>query len=349
MLLVLVFLKCLLLYKISQALPLHELRRQARASGDKRTAALYRLLSFQTSLQIIIWIGGTASFAALVLLSARVSSWLAAALVLVISLLVLDDRFSVRPGGLVWKAASYAAPAVVPVLNFLQPVLGRLSSRLAHQRTHSRIYEREDLLELLDRQKSQIDNRLSTSDLKAARGALTFGDKIVGDITTPRKDVVWVSRNEQIGPKLMDDLHKTGFIRFPVITGSSSLTKNSTKFQAGGPPNPEVVGTLYLADLLKNLEKPGKVGDTINPGAHFINESHTLEQALDGFLKSGQYLLIVVNNFEEIVGVLTLDETLDQIFGQKIVLEFDHYDDKRAVAGHYQPKGHSQGSQSKLE
>ncbi len=324
--LTLVFLECLLLYKTSRALPLPELRRRARASADKRTQALYKLLAFQTSLKIIIWLLGAASSAVLFLLASQVSGWLAAALVLVISWTVLDDRFSIQPGGWLWKVSSYAAPAIVPAVVFLQPVLGRLASQLGRPKIHSGIYEREDLLELLDRQKSQIDNRLSERELKAARGALTFGDKMVGSVMTPRQDVVWVNKDDPIGPKLMDDLHKTSFTRFPVISGSAK------------PTNPEVVGVLYLTDLLKNLENSGRVNDIMKRDAHFINESHSLEQALDGFLKSGQHLLIVVNNFEEVVGVLTLEDVLGQILGEKIADEFDRYHDLRAVAGHEPPK-----------
>jgi len=337
-LLIVIFLKSILLYKTSKSLPLAELRRRARASNDKRTQALYKLLAFQTSLKTIILLLGAASGTVLFLLAARVSGWLAAALIVAVSWTVLDDRFMVAPGGWLWKISSYVAPVVVPIVNFLQPLLGRTASRIGHPKIHSGVYEREDLLQLLDRQKSQIDNRLSDIELKTARGALTFGDKTVGSVMTPRKAVEWVNKDAPIAPKLMDDLHKTGFTRFPVISGSSKPV-NPAPTKSRGPDQSvgEVVGTLYLADLLKNLERPGKVGDIMKPGAHFINESHSLEQALDGFLKSGQHLLIVVNNFEEVVGVLTLEDVLGQILGQKISDEFDRYHDKRAVAGH-QPK-----------
>ncbi len=298
-----------------------ELRRRARTANNKRTQDLYKLLAFQSSLQSITLILGAVSGTILFLLAAQVSGWLAAIFVLAVSWVVLDDRFVVTPGSWLWKVSSYAAPALVPLVSFLQPVLGRISVIIGHPKIHSGVYEREDLLELLDRQKSQIDNRISGFELKAARGALTFGDKSVGNVMTPRKAVAWVGQDEPIGPKLMDDLHKTGFTRFPVIAGNSK------------PTNPEVVGTLYIADLLKNLEKPGRVANIMKHDAHFINESHSLLQALNGFLKSGQHLLIVVNNFEEVVGVLTLEDVLGQILGEKINDEFDRYHDKRAVAG----------------
>jgi Mg2+/Co2+ transporter CorC len=39
-----------------------------------------------------------------------------------------------------------------------------------------------------------------------------------------------------------------------------------------------------------------------------------------------------VNDFEEYVGILTMEDVLEQIIGKPIVDEFDQYDDLRAVA-----------------
>ena len=139
---------------------------------------------------------------------------------------------------------------------------------------------------------------------------------------TPRRKVKWVAAAEPIGPMLMDELHKTGQTRFPV---AKELAKSAS---------PEVVGSLYLKDLLDNLENKGRIRDIMLPGANYINESQTLLGALDGFLKSGRHLMVVVNNFEETVGILTLDDLFEQILGHKITGDFDRYSDIRSVAGH---------------
>ncbi|OVE79571.1 hypothetical protein BVY00_00060 [bacterium G20] len=247
---------------------------------------------------------------------------------LLLSWFLLGNQFSIRPGSWLWQIAGFLAVPAAYVLSFLQPVVGRAAGLIKNlePHLHTGVYEKEDLLDLLRRQSGLVDNRISETELKAARGALTFGDKTVTSVMTPRMAVTWVSRDDTISPKLMDDLHKTGHIRFPVTASGSQ------------PTNPEVVGILYLTDLLKNLERSGVVGAVMKKDAHFINESHSLAQALDGFLKSGQHLLIVVNNFEEVVGVLTLEDVLSQILGQKITDEFDGYGDLRAVAGHERGK-----------
>ena len=41
---------------------------------------------------------------------------------------------------------------------------------------------------------------------------------------------------------------------------------------------------------------------------------------------------MVVNGFEEISGVITIEDVLEQLIGRKIVDEFDRFDDMRAVA-----------------
>ena len=337
----------ILLEAAAQALPSRELQRRAKSGKDKHAGAIYKMAAYNQSLKIFLLLVGILSSAGLIFGLVK-SNWeLALLLLATLSWAVFIDRVLHRGRGLAWRLAANIAPAVSWTLDYLQPVLGWLAKGFKSGPSHSGVYEGQDLLELLNQQADQVDNRITEVELKVARGALTFGDKNVVSVMTPAKDVAWVDRDDPISPKLMDDLHKTGFTRFPVINGSathqtvhgSTELTNPAPTKSRGPDQSvgEVVGTLYLADLLKNLEKPGAVGDIMQRSAHFINESHMLEQALDGFLKSGHYLLVVVNNFEEVVGVLTLEDVLSQILGQKINDEFDRYHDKHAVAGH-EPK-----------
>jgi CBS domain containing-hemolysin-like protein len=119
---------------------------------------------------------------------------------------------------------------------------------------------------------------------------------------------------------LMDELHQTGQVRFPVV---KEITKSS---------NPVIIGSLYLNDLLRHLESKGRIRDIMQAGANYINEEQNLREALDGFLKSGNMLLAVVNNFEEVVGVITLEQVLIRLFGGQLQGKFDNYSDIRVIA-----------------
>lgn len=323
-LLLLGFIKTVLAYRVFHAVPLVELKRRARSKEDRRAKSIYKVAAFGESLDILLWALGTASLAAAVVIAAGLAWWLAV-LSLVFAAWLVTFAPKPKAGGWLWGLVAWGSRYMFRVLGFLHPLLNllvRLRPERLQLHIHTGMYEREDLLELLRAQNHQVDNRISEQELKIAAGALTFGDKKVANVMTPRRLMRFVSEDEVLGPTLMDELYNTGFSRFPVVKGP---TKSAS---------PSIIGTLYLKDVVEiGQEDKGKVANHMKKDVSFINEDCTLRQALDAFLKSKHHMLIVVNNFEEIAGLLTLEDVLEQIVGEPIVDEFDKYDDLRAVAG----------------
>jgi CBS domain containing-hemolysin-like protein len=313
------FLKCVLLYKLYNSVPVQELKRLSRS--NRRAAALYKVANYEAALDALLWLAGTACATALLIWSARTSWWLATIVGVLAAYLVVWLP-APRWDGPIGAVAALAAKYYAAVLSFLNPLLSRLAGWFPPANRihlHTGLYEKDDLLKLLNKQNKQLDNRISESDLKIAFGAITFGDKTVGSVMTPRRKLKFVSSDDSVGPMLMDELHKTGHSRFPV-------TKDSPK-----STNPQVIGTLYLKDII-GMQAGGKVKDYLRKDANYINEDANLRQALAAFLKTNHHLLIVVNSFEEIVGVLSIEDVFEQIIGQPINDEFDEFDSLRAVA-----------------
>ncbi len=316
-LLALALLRNILLYETYHSVPLLELKRRAR-QHDKRAGALYRVAGYGKLFDLRQWIFCTAVATVLVIWSARTSWWLAATVSVVLAWLMVWAKFSAE--GWAGSLAALAAPFDAWVLSIIKPVLGPIARWLPSGRpAHSGLFEKRDILELLGSQHRQGDNRVAESDLSIAYNALTFGDKTVGEIMTPRRQVKMVGSDEVIGPMLMDELHKSGFSHFPVVKGSAKAA------------SPQIVGTLYLNNLI-GYEGSGKVRELARSEVFFINEDSTLHLALSAFLKTHHHLLIVVNSFEEMVGVITLEDVLEQILGKQIADEFDSYASLRAVA-----------------
>jgi CBS domain-containing protein len=318
-LLVLALLRNILLYKTYHSIPIIELKRRARQS-DKKAASLYRVANYDRVFDLRQWLFCTAVGTVLIIWSARTNWWLATIFLVAAAWLIAWTKFPA--GGWAGDLAALFAPFDAKVLSILNPILSRIAARLPRNRwphLHTGLYEKNDLLALLDKQNKQVDNRIDSSDLRIASGAMSFGDKLVRDVMTPRRAIKFVAATESIGPLLMDELHKSGHSRFPV-------TKNVSK-----AASPDLVGTLYLKDVIGH-EGGGKVKDLARKDVYYINEDSNLRQALSAFLKTHHHLLIVVNNFEEIAGVLSIEDVMEQIIGQPITDEFDNYEDLRAVA-----------------
>lgn len=306
------------LQKTYAKVPLKELKRRAN-KGDELAKGLHQAVSYGVSLDILLWmIIGLSAGGLAVTLSHSLPSWLAlfgCASLLWVAFAWLPNT---RVTNLSQQAAKKAAPGLAWLLAHLYPVLNKLGGLIQkHSKitVHSGIFQKEDLVDLLDRQAHQPDNRMTTYELGIVKSALTFSDRVIRDVMTPKRVVKTVKQTDTVGPVLMTELHKSGFSRFPVT---------------GEKPD-QIVGTLYLHDLV-NVKHGGPVKDHMKKAVFYVNEEKPLQHALQAFLKTKHHLFIVVNGFEEIVGIITIEDVLEEVLGKQIVDEFDKYEDLRAVA-----------------
>lgn len=190
-----------------------------------------------------------------------------------------------------------------------------------------RLASKDELAELVKNSKEI----LSDSEKQQVVTGLEFEEKIVGDLMTPKSVVNTVQGKEILGPLVLDDLHKTGHNRFPVIDGDID----------------KVIGVLYLRDALvidSSSKKTPRVDAVMNKKVYYIRENHTLAQALSGFLRTHHHMFIVINEFHETVGIITLEDTLEALLGRSIIDEFDAHDDMRAVAKRQAARLHSKST-----
>ena len=160
---------------------------------------------------------------------------------------------------------------------------------------------------------------IGESTKKLILSGLSFDGRSVHEIMTPKSVVDTIQNTEMLGPLVLDDLHKTGHSRFPVVDGDID----------------HVVGVLYVHDVLTldtSKKHTSKVETAMSKKVYYIREDHSLGQALTAFLSTHHHLFIVINEFRETVGIVTLEDTLEALLGRRIIDEFDAHDDMRAVA-----------------
>lgn len=325
-----------IIYRTYLYVPSREIKRLAR-SGDEVAKLLYRAVAYGASLKLLLGTGMVVfGVLALVCLTNALGLWLAVFTSLV--LVGLTGYAIISDAGItktsLWLAQK-AAPGISWLLERLQPVLDplvRMFRRHNPVTIHTGMYEKADIVDLLERQKDQADSRIHPSEVELLQHALTFGDKQVSDAMVPKRVVTMVSTKDAIGPVLMDELARSGHSRFPVYDGKKE----------------NVVGILYLHDLVGTKET-GAVENLMNSKLTYVHEDFTLYQVLQAFLKTKHHLFLVVNSFEELVGIITIEDVLEQVIGKPIVDEFDRYDDLRAVAAAAARKDHKAHHEPKPE
>jgi CBS domain containing-hemolysin-like protein len=304
--------------------PLRELRRRAER-GEPLARRLYPAAAYGGGLRVLLWLYiGLMSAASIVLLARLLPIW--------VSLLIVGPllwiTFSWLPASRVTpfgaRLTLIVTPVIVWLLNYVGPLLGRGAGAVYKHNpamAHTGLFERSDLVELIEQQQRQTDSRLSDEELEVARRALNFSEYRVHDVLVSRKKVKTVLARDTVGPVLIDEMHKS--------TQGYALVRDT--------PKGDFVGTLAFKQL--GIESRGQVEDIMSRDIFYVHENDPLSQALHAFFATHQSLFVVVNSFEEYIGVITVEGILHQLLGEMSGDGFeDHHDVVKVAARHPRPE-----------
>ncbi|XP_038677277.1 metal transporter CNNM2-like isoform X2 [Scyliorhinus canicula] len=205
-------------------------------------------------------------------------------------------------------------PASYPVSRLLDVILGQEIGT---------VYNREKLLEML--RVTDPYNDLVKEELNIIQGALELRTKTVEDVMTPLRDCFMITCDATLDFNTMSEIMESGYTRIPVSEGERS----------------NIVDLLFVKDLafvdpddctpLKTITK------FYNHPLHFVFNDTKLDAMLEEFKKGKSHLAIVqrVNNegegdpFYEVLGIVTLEDVIEEIIKSEILDETDLYTDNR--------------------
>jgi CBS domain containing-hemolysin-like protein len=307
------------------AIPIGELKRQA-GGNDRLAKALFKAAVFDTSLKLLLWLWIVVMAGFSFVLLARTApgfiGFLAIAAVMLLAFAWLPTTGLTSIGA---RLATWLSNPIAWVLNRTQSVLKFIAEPLEKRmslQSHTHIYEREDLISLLDYQARQGDNRIPLEELEIAKHALSFSSYKARDILISRKKVKTVPVDEVISPILVDELHAMGHHRFPVFDKSAG----------------KIVGLLEMSKInrLSNIKKGGLIRNHMDDLLVYVHEDDSLNDIVETFFKTKSQFFIVVNGFEEYVGIVTLDDVLLSLLGARMSSESVSSEDAKAVSSRHQ-------------
>jgi len=322
LLLILFGLLSLALQRFYSSIPAKELKRLA-ARGDHLAAALYRPVAYGESMRVLLWtlfgLGFSIGILFITMVMVAPIAFIIISWAVVGMILLLSIRLTVHSA----KLAVHAAPALTWALRYSHQPLAMVAkaiNRLREHEPHTGLYEKEDLFALLEQQKDQLDNRITPHELDILERAVQMDHRQATDALLPMDKAKMVRMDDHIGPILLKELHDSGQNSFLVYEDSLE----------------HVIGTLFLRDAVQAKEG-GRVRDLVRPRLVFVHQDFTLRQVLQAFIRTNQFMVVVINSFEEALGVITLEHLLTELLGEGED-ESMNYEDRIAVAAYHPPR-----------
>lgn len=163
------------------------------------------------------------------------------------------------------------------------------------------------------------EGSLDEDEYRLMKNVMHYSDVYVSDVMTPRTVVFAVEADRTIEEVLnLPELQM--YSRFPVWEGKS-LDDGVVGY---------VVTKNILTSALNNKHK-SKLRELARE-LHYIPENATLDSALEQFIKLRQHILLVVDEYGGIEGLISMEDVLENILGVEIVDEADRVVDMRDLA-----------------
>ncbi len=138
------------------------------------------------------------------------------------------------------------------------------------------------------------------SEQEMVEGVFSLSDSRVYSLMTPRADIVWLDIGDP-PDEIRRKISESPYSRFPVCQDSLDV----------------VLGIVKARDLLvpPGLSSPEfRLKDRLRP-VYFIPETMLASQALEAFKEKNAELMLVVDEFGSVQGLLTLDDIIEEIVG----------------------------------
>lgn len=186
-----------------------------------------------------------------------------------------------------------------PISSFLIFSTSLIDNRIKKKTQHISVQELSHALELTS------EEEIPQEDQKLLQGIVKFGDTDVKQIMRPRVDVTAFDFSTPYS-ELITKIAESVYSRIPVY-------KNSFD---------NVVGVLYIKDVLPHLEKENFGWQTLLRPSFFVPESKKIDDLLREFQHKKIHLAVVVDEYGGTSGIVTLEDIIEEIIGE-INDEFD--------------------------
>lgn len=292
------------------ALDISDLRRKKQLEDQRAKRVLPLRENVHLTLSAILLTNVAAASATPIVLNNSFNGWIAGSastVLLVIFSEILPQAFFARHA---LAFFSYFKPLIqimifitYPLAKPLQLLLDKLVGK------HGiKLHTRHELGVIVSEHIADTTSELDEDEIEIIRGALQLSEKRVRDIMTPVKKVYWLAPDTMIGAAKIDEIKAAGRSRIPVF--NRNLTRS--------------FGVVLMKDMVDiNFDQePVKVSSLPLYNSRNVGAMTALDTLFRKFISAQSHLLPVEKD-DKIIGIVTIEDLLEEIIGHEIRDESD--------------------------
>lgn len=205
-----------------------------------------------------------------------------------------SELISQLVAGPIWYLSIFLAP----ILNILDALMNKIIKTLGIQTKEKAITE-EEIISII--KTAEEEGSIKEIEKKMINNIFEFDDIDVSEIKTPRTDMVMIDSNSNV-EKAINLILKKNVSRIPVYEKHKD----------------NIIGIVYVKDLISLLDKKGKKTwiKTLIKKPYVVPETKKISSLLRQFQKRKEHMAIVVDEHGSITGLVTLEDVLEEIVGE---------------------------------
>lgn len=174
------------------------------------------------------------------------------------------------------------------------------------------VYSKNDLMQIVSELEESELSDIDEDEERIIHGALQFSHTSVREIMTPKEEVETIEKNQRINQELIDEVAKSDFSRYPVYEGNED----------------NIVGILYSKDLIYEEQDIAlyQAVDAYDSNFLRVRPDEKLDVVLGRMLKQKKHMGIVQTKNKKFLGVVTLEDIIEEIIQFEIEDEGDDAD-----------------------
>lgn len=293
------------------SLSTEDLKRKARLGNKMAKRVLPLRKNAYLSLASILFANVAVVSASSLVLESRFNGWIAG-IVTTILMVVFGE---ILPQAIFVKSAlkfcAFFAPLIRIVTFITYPFskpLQLLLDKLIGMEPKA-LHSRQELGLIIGEHRSDGNSELDEDEVEIIQSALQLSEKTVSEIMRPIKDVYWLPIDGMLDAKTVDDIKDHGYSRIPILSRDKR----------------ECHGVLLMKDMIDIDfdDNPVAISSFRLHKTLVIGSRTALDTMFRKFIGLRSHLVPIERN-DRIVGILTIEDLIEEIIGHEIADETDH-------------------------